>query len=122
MASISNENRRTEKLIELEKPNQIVTFNGRFSVTYPIVALSKKLKLKVLQHDRGSNFNKFEIFKNNIHDARYRYAVIKQHWKASKGNKKDVGHLYYIQRRKKKKMGIDFGFDFTSRQKNNYIK
>ncbi len=114
--------RRTKILIELEKPNQIVTFNGRFSITYPIVELSKKLKVKVLQHDRGSNFNKFEIFKKNIHDARYRYSVIKQHWKTSKGNKKNIAHLYYIQRRKKKKMGNDFGFDFTSRQKNNYIK
>ena len=113
--------RRTEMLIKLEKPDQIVTFNGRFSITYPIVALSKKFQLKVLQHDRGSNFDMYETFENDIHNARYRYSLIKQHWKKSKVNKKRIGKLYFIQRRKKKKMGNDFGFDFTSRQKKNYL-
>ncbi len=114
--------RRTEIIIKLEKPDQIVTFNGRFSVTYPIVALSNKLNIPVLQHDRGSDFNKFEIYENNIHNKKYRYLAIKQHWKVSKVYKKKIGHLYYIERRQKKKMGQDFGFHFISRQKNNHIK
>jgi hypothetical protein len=114
--------RRTEMLIKLEKPNQIVTFNGRFSVTYPIVALSNKLKISVLQHDRGSGFDKFEIYENNIHEKKSRYLAIKKHWKVSQGYKKKIGHLYYIERRQKKKMGSDFGLHFTSGQRNNYLK
>jgi hypothetical protein len=114
--------KRTEILIKLEKPNQIVTFNGRFSVTYPIVALSDKLKLPVLQHDRGSDFNKFEIYENSIHDTKYRYLAIKQHWKISQGKKKKIAHSYFFERRQKKKMGSEFGFHFISRQKSNYIK
>jgi len=113
--------KRTEILINLEKPNQIVTFNGRFSITNPIILVAKKFGIPVWQHDRGSNYNKFETFEKNIHDYRYRYSMVRRYWLLAKDNKKRIGHSYFIERKKKKSLGTDYGFHFTKKQKNNYL-
>jgi UDP-N-acetylglucosamine 2-epimerase len=113
--------KRTELLIKYEKPDQIVTFNGRFSVSYPIIAVAEKFRIQVLRHERGSNFDKFEIFKKNIHDYKYRYYLAKRYWAISKKNKNKIGHSYFTDKIKKKNTGSDFGFNYTQHHQNKYL-
>jgi len=112
---------RSELLIKSENPDQIVTFNGRFSISYPIVAVAEKHGVKVLRHERGSNFDRFEIFKKSVHDIKYRYYMVKRYWRLSKENKKKIGQSYFADRLNKKKIGSEFGIYFLHKQKKNFL-
>ena len=49
--------KRSELLIKLEKPDQIVTFNGRFSISNPIIAAAKKFRIPVLAYQVSGEYS-----------------------------------------------------------------
>ena len=112
---------RVIKLIIIEKPNTIITFNGRFSICYPIVLAANKMKIKILFHDRGASYDKYEIFKKNIHDHNFRASEIKRYWKLNKNYKKKtyIGNQHFLKRRNREP--VDMGFSFVRHQKKNYL-
>jgi len=114
---------RTDSLIKKEKPNKIITFNGRFSICYPIVLAARKNNVKILFHDRGSDYNKFEIFKKNIHDHSFRAQEILRYWRLNKNVKKKyyIAKKYFLKRINREPIGVDVGFSFVKNQKKNYL-
>ncbi|WP_440679467.1 hypothetical protein [Candidatus Pelagibacter sp. HIMB1517] len=75
---------RAKKIIKKIDPDIIVTFNNRFATTYPIVSAGLEANKQVWRHDRGSSYNKYEIFTEDIHDLDYRYRKVKSFWDSSK--------------------------------------
>ncbi len=114
---------RSLTLINKIKPKIIVTFNNRFATSLPIVLAAKKKKIKILRHERGSNFNKYEIFEKDVHDLSYRSKKIKDYWSKEKNLKikTDIAKKYFFNRRNGIPLGWDMKKNFTSKQKKGII-
>ena len=108
---------RTLNLIKKYKPEIIVTFNNRFATSLPIILAAKKNKLKVLRHERGSDFNKYEIFEEDIHDLSYRAKNVQHYWSKEKNLKKKIkiANKYFINRRR----GIPLNWDMKKNYSTN---
>ena len=90
---------RANFLINLIKPSCIITFNGRFATSLPIIEIAKKKKIKLLRHERGSSLTKYELFNHNIHDPYERFLSIKRFTKNKKKTFLNAGHKFYINKR-----------------------
>ena len=75
----------------------------------PIILAANKKNIKVLRHERGSNYNKYEIFEKDIHDLSYRADNVKYYWSKEKNLKKKINlaNKYFIYRRR----GIPLNWD-----------
>ena len=115
---------RCKRIIEIEKPTTIITFNGRFSISLPILLLAKKFNIKLLRHERGSSFNKFEIFAEDIHNPNNQQKAIFNYWKKKDKNRFKIGRKFFYDRRfdKKKGLGINLGYSYVKNQKENYLR
>ena len=112
---------RAELLIKNKVYNKIITCNGRFANSYPIVLLAKKFKTKLLRHERGSDFNMYEIYDDDIHDYGYIRRRIKQYWKKKSLNAIKIANSYFTNRVEKKIIGRDIGVSFVKLQKKNFL-
>lgn len=53
------------------KPDVVYFFNGRFPVSYPILAICREKNINFYTHERGNNFNSFRLAHNSLpHDTR----------------------------------------------------
>ena len=50
----------------------------------------QKKKIKVLRHERGSDFNKYEVFEEDIHNLSYRADNVKSIGNLEKFEKKQI--------------------------------
>lgn len=113
---------RCIKLFKIERPDCVITFNSRFATTLPIILAAKYFSIKVLRHERGSNFKKFEIFKKDVHDYDYIISEVYRYWRnAPKSKRNSIAKNYFIKRRNNKAIGINVGFLYTKLQKKNFI-
>lgn len=111
----------TKIILKQNDPEIIVTFNNRFFATNSVILAAKKFNKKILRHERGSNFKKYEIFEKDVHDYKFRSSKILRYWKKSKcKNKEKIANSYFVKKRKGKSLGRDLGLNFTSYQKNNF--
>lgn len=111
-----------ERLIELEKPDMIILFNGRFFDTKPFysLAVNKGIDFIVSENIGGIRANeeyRMVTFYNNIpHDARVIFENIIASWnKSSKSEKEkiNIGSSFYERRKK----GVRAGdYAYTSYQ------
>lgn len=100
---------RSLSLINKIKPDYIVTFNNRFATSLPIILAAKKNKLNIIRHERGSNYNKYETFKKDVHDLNYRADNVREYWNKEKNLKKkiNIATKYFNNRRS----GIPLSWD-----------
>ena len=113
---------RCVKLFKLEKPDCIITFNSRFATSLPIILAAKNFGIKILRHERGSDFKKFEIFKKDIHNYDYIANEVYRYWNNAPKNKRNlIATNYFHKRRNNKPIGINVGFLYTKLQKKNFI-
>ena len=114
---------RSLDLIKKIKPNCIVTFNNRFATALPIILAAKKNNIKVLRHERGSDFNKYEIFKKDIHNLSYRADNVKYYWKLEKNfnKKKNIAKKYFSNRRKGIPLSWDLKKNHAIDQSSGYV-
>lgn len=105
-------------LIRQIKPKTIITFNNRFATSLPIVLAAKKKNVKILRHERGSDFNKYEIFKKDVHDLNYRSKNVNQYWLNEKNLKvkSSIAKKYFFNRRNGIPLSWDMKKNFTSKQ------
>lgn len=75
---------RTLEAIKMVKPDVIVTFNNRFSISRPIIEAAKKFNIKVIRHEVGSSGNKYELFYDDVHNLDQRCKSIYEYWNKSK--------------------------------------
>ena len=82
------------------KPEIIYIFNGRFSTSWPIVSLCKKINLTFFTHDRGGQMGKYLLVKNTIpHDFNYFREEIENDWLKGDNSKFLKGSSFYQERR-----------------------
>ena len=114
---------RSLLLISKTKPKIVVTFNNRFASSLPIVLAAKRKKIRILRHERGSNYNKYEIFKKDVHDLSYRSKNIKDYWLKEKNLKikTKIAKKYFLNRRNGIPLGWDMKKNFTLKQKSGKI-
>lgn len=81
-------------------PDTIVTFNGRFATSKPIVEAAAAMGIPVLRHERGAAFDKYEIFDQALHSLEYIRSRIEQAWRAADTVTRDkIGHEFFARRR-----------------------
>jgi hypothetical protein len=110
---------RAKKIIKEINPDTVITFNCRFAISKPIIAAAKLYKKEILIHERGSNLNKYEIFKDDIHDNDYIYKKCNIYWGNNKNYKKKVSIAkQYFKLVENKKFISRVGLDFEKKTSN----
>ncbi|NBW99096.1 hypothetical protein EBR03_05950, partial [bacterium] len=91
---------KSKEIITQTKPQQVVTFNGRFATTKPIVLAAELVQIPVLIHERGSDFSKYEIFTDSVHNFEFRQREIVRYWEnADPSERQKLGHEFFKRRR-----------------------
>ena len=107
----------TQKIIKKFKPEKIITFNGRFATSNAISLAAKKLKIKVLYHERGSNFKKYDIFNERLHSPQFRKKLISNYWRKKIKNKHQIAKSFFEQNLSGKRtntLGLKFKQSLTN--------
>lgn len=91
---------RALRIIEIEKPDVVITFNGRFATCRPIVLAAQQMNIDVLRHERGSSYEKYELYDGNIHDFKYIATRVKRFWdNADDVLRNEKGHDFFLRKR-----------------------
>lgn len=87
-------------LLQQQKPDRLVTFNGRFVTSKPIFEAAKKLGIPVLRHERGATFDRYACFEDAIHNYAYIARRIATAWdEADTTTREALGHEFFTRRR-----------------------
>jgi hypothetical protein len=111
---------RCKKLLLLENPKLIITFNNRFATSLPIIIAAKEKKIKILRHERASTFDKYILYKYNINDPR-NFSNIYKEWKSIKNNKKYTIAKKYFNDKLTAKHYDEMGLNYTQSQKKDLL-
>lgn len=91
---------KSKKIIAQTNPHHVVTFNGRFATTKPIVLAAELVQIPVLIHERGSDYSKYEIFSDSVHNFEFRHREIVRYWEnADPSERQKLGHEFFARRR-----------------------
>jgi hypothetical protein len=111
----------TNKIIKLNKPDLIYTFNGRYNIDCAIINAAKKSKIKVLVHERGATYKQYEIFDFPLHSYKNISNNILKYWdNSSELNtvKIDIANSFYTKNRN----GVSIGWESFSKNFENKIE
>lgn len=110
---------RARAAVEWVRPDVVVTFNGRFAISKPIVAAAEALGVRVLRHERGSTFRRYELYEDALHNYAYIRQRIQEHWNAaSLEERAQNGNEFF--RRRRGGDGIGW-YSFTDQQQRGNI-
>lgn len=106
---------RALRLIALHKPKSVLTFNGRFARCYPIVKAAHNSKVKLLLHERGCDYKKYEIYHESVHSVAQQRKLIDRHWSSATDREaaRAIGADYFQRRRDGEGIGWT---SFTTKQ------
>jgi hypothetical protein len=91
---------RAERVIHTFKPDVVITFNGRFATSKPIVSAAERAGVKVLRHERGCTYSHYELFSDTIHNFGYIRRRIQEAWDAADPCQRMLlGHQFFQRRR-----------------------
>lgn len=91
---------RAAKVIRACRPDVVITFNGRFATSKPIVAAAEQAGIVVLRHERGYTYSHYELFSDAIHNFGYIRRRIEQSWDAADPQQRVLlGHQFFRRRR-----------------------
>ncbi len=107
-----------EKLLDVEMPEQVYLFNGRFTLFRPLMQICQNRGIRVYVHERGGNNQLYSLTKNNMpHDIKTKEAEINQVWADPARNKEEktkIGSDWFEGRAQ----GRGFAwYSFTDQQK-----
>lgn len=104
----------TEKIIQKLNPQKVITYNGRYACSKPIVEVCKKYSIPILYHERGATKERYYLSDKSPHDFKSIRASIKQIWELSQDkNKEEIAESYFF----KKMQGEEIGWvSFTKEQ------
>ncbi|NEO24147.1 hypothetical protein [Moorena sp. SIO4A5] len=109
---------KARALILKYKPQQIISFNGRFACSKGIFEAAKQLGVEVQYHERGATYDRYEMFDEPPHDYAYRREKIKTYWQQAGIDREELGHTFY----KRKRQGDGIGWtSFTSEQQKGIV-
>lgn len=82
------------------RPDVVITFNGRFATSKPIVAAAEQLGVPVLRHERGCTFQRYELFTDALHNYAYIRRRIEEYWGNTPAEERERnGHEFFRRRR-----------------------
>lgn len=106
---------RAKIIISQISPDFVVTFNGRFATSRPIVIAAEGMGIPVLRHERGATFDKYQIYTDAVHNYEYIKNRIINYWFLSDTQTRELsGHAFF--QRKRQGDGIGW-YSFTNKQK-----
>jgi hypothetical protein len=108
----------TNRLLKIVKPDLVYTFNGRFSVENAIVQACIKNKVCIKLHERGANFEKYEIYDFPLHSFKNFEKKIQKYWDESDKKCRNEISINYFN---KKREGIDTNWMSFNNFYNNSI-
>lgn len=111
---------KTNDILTKYKPNEIITFNNRFASSLPIILAAEKKKIKILRHDRGSNFKKYYLYKFDINDPR-NFKNIEIDWKQNKDKNKFKIANNFFKKKFNKSFRDEVNKNFTTNQIKNLL-
>ena len=90
---------RSLKILKKYKPDQVFTFNNRLGLSLPIILACNKKNVKVIRHERGSNYKKYFLFNYDINDPR-NFKNIYSNWKKTKNikQKNNLAHSFFYKK------------------------
>jgi hypothetical protein len=102
------------------KPDLVYIFNGRISITAPVVDVCKKNNIRFNTHERGGQINSYWLIKDTIpHDVENVYREIEEvSGKLTNTEFNNIGSKFYIDRRNRVEQGW---FSFTTAQRSNLL-
>lgn len=110
---------RARCAILFSKPDIVITFNGRFATSKPIVAAAEQLGIPVLRHERGSTYQRYELFTDALHNYAYIRKRIEDCWaNTSSAERERNGHEFFQRRRRGDGIGW---YSFTAEQEQGRI-
>ncbi len=111
---------KTNDILTKYKPDEIITFNNRFASSLPIILAAERKKIKILRHDRGSNFKKYYLYKFDINDPR-NFKNIEIDWKQNKDKKKFKIANDFFKKKFNKSFRDEVNKNFTTNQIKNLL-
>lgn len=109
-----------EKILNDLKPDEVYLFNGRFMEYWPTVELCKKYNIDYYLHERGANWGKYQIIKNDLFHIPKRYHdEINAYWNSAKEpERSEIAKKWFTDRRN----GIEQSWiAFTKEQKKGLL-
>lgn len=112
--------KNVETIIEDLKPEAIYLFNGRFLEYWPVIGLCKKHKIDYYLHDRGADYTKYSLVKNDlIHNPKRYHREIDFFWEHAKEPQRSKTAKKWFEDRRS---GIEQSWlVFTKEQKQNLL-
>ncbi|MEM2129768.1 MAG: hypothetical protein QXZ70_04130 [Candidatus Bathyarchaeia archaeon] len=96
----------TEKLLQRFSPHKVITYNGRFACSKPIVDVCKKYSIPLLYHERGATKERYYLSEKSPHDFKAIRASIKEMWESSLDeNKEKIAESYFLRKIKGETIG-----------------
>ena len=96
----------TQNLIKKIKPKKIITFNGRFATANAISMAARKLNVEINYHERGSQYDKYEVYNDTLHSSSFAKKLIKIHWKKNNKDKYKIAKKFYLHNRSGKRQNM----------------
>jgi len=91
----------TIDLINNISPNIVYTYNGRFAVENAIAQACIKKNIKILIHERGGSFDKYDVFDFPLHSFSNFEKKINKYWESSEMNSKiEISKEFFEKKRK----------------------
>ena len=90
-----------EKLFDTIKPDKVLLFNGRHSEGFAVVSLCKARQISFETHERGSSYEKYEIYENTLpQNLDYRQEKMFEMWDENDEQKLAVATGWFEKKRK----------------------
>jgi hypothetical protein len=92
-------------LILAHQPKSILTFNGRFACSKPVVEAARLAGVPYQVHDCGALFNRFDVQHDSLHDTGKERQRLLIRWANGPLNKADIARTFFERRRAGDGMG-----------------
>jgi len=90
-----------EKIVNDNNVSDVILFNGRFFEHFPILSYCLQNKINYYTHEKGANFNKYQLIKNHtVHSISYRKRQIEEVWNNYQGNNNKIADQWFLNKRK----------------------
>lgn len=92
--------KRTQTLLSSIKPDILITFNGRFATSKPIIEAATAAGVPTLRHERGSTFARYALYTDAVHNYDYIRSRIDKAWlSADPATRDSSAHEFFVRRR-----------------------
>jgi hypothetical protein len=109
-----------DKILEVEKPDLVYFFNGRFTLYRPLLRLCQQKTIPFFVHERGANNSLYSLTNNNMpHDIPTKVDEIEETWLRGSSEENERVASTWFENRARGEMGA--WRSFTADQKENLL-